>query len=113
MAKVIVNYAENICNPFMLTNGIGEYVEYCRKINRILDSFIISDYISKDIILMVKAEIETIALFATERLTAICAYWNKLRKLIPFLEIAVDDNSTYDELRKAKESAEKIFNGEE
>ena len=86
MAKAIVNYAENICNPFMLTNGIGEYVEYCRKINRILDSFIISDYISKDIILMVKAEI---------------------------VEIAVDDSSTYDELQKAKESAEKIFNGEE
>ena len=73
MAKAIVNYAENICNPFMLTNGIGEYVEYCRKINRILDSFIISDYISKDIILMVKAEIDTMLVDYAEK----ADYYNK------------------------------------
>lgn len=113
MPKVIVNYVENICNPFMLENGVSEYVDYCRKINRILDSFIIADHISKEIIIKVKAEIDTIALFAEKRLSSIRGYWNKLQMLIPYLEIAVDDGSTYSELETANKAAEKILYGEE
>lgn len=113
MPKVVVNYVEKIYNPFMLENGIGEYVDYCRKINRILDSFIIADYISKEIIIKVKAEIDAIILYAENKLPNICIYWNKLRKLMPYLEVAVNDDSTYSELQKANKTAEKILYGEE
>ena len=109
MPKTIFEQVENVFNPFLLEKGVSQYAAYCKETSKQLDSFIEENYYVKEIIIMVQAEIDTIALFAERRLVAIHYYWKKLQQLMRSLEIALDDDTTYDELEEAYKQAEKVF----
>ena len=115
MPKVIFEQVEQCFNPFLLEEGAEFYADFCRKTARELDEFIDDNYYIREIIIMVQAEIDTIALHAENRLVAICYFWRKLQQLMRPLEIALEfyDGGNFVELETAYYSAVKIFNDDD
>lgn len=108
---VIIENVRDICNPFMLTKGVENYVNYCKETANSLNSFKCENYYTDKTICIVQAEIDVITLMAKNRHPNIATYWKKLSNLIPSLETVLDKESSWDELVDAHKKAEMILEG--
>lgn len=108
---VVIENVRDICNPFMLTKGVENYVNYCKETSKSLETFECENYYTDDTIRIIQSYIEAIILFAEKQHPCILTYWNTLKKLIPILETILDKESSWDELVDAHKKAEMILKG--
>ena len=108
MTTTIINSLRNLYNPFSFCN-LDAYLHSIRRVHKSLHEMMPENGIDHDAFLIIMSELDTIYECAKGKSDSILIYWGKLKAMIPFFEIILEGNCTWEYAYEAYAEIEKIL----